>query len=224
MQPHSTCCVFLGFASQYKGYLCLEDVFPFLSDVIEGSLSSNQNEVFHLLPIPPNLIEPYTLEPSSSSTSFSPNSNPLKSPLMLPHNTSPIVDTPTTFSSSQSPSPQSPYSLPINPFSSHMEPFSCITYLEISIVIDITTPPFSSTGPTNTHFMVTKSKSNIVKPKHTAYVMYTLEPLDFEPYTYAQGSNYQAWIDSMADEYTTLRKNVIWDLVPLEDRMKVISN
>jgi hypothetical protein len=47
--------------------------------------------------------------------------------------------------------------------------------------------------------------------------------IDSKPSSYQEATYQQVWRDSMMEEYTSIMKNVVWDIVPrLEGKLVVI--
>ena len=201
LEPRSSPFVFLGYAFNAKGYLCLnlqthkllisrhvafhENSFPFKSQTSPSSCSTSSNTwlsyvlYFHPCTAPSILGPPPSLPPPSGST-------PLSSSL------------PDVFAQTEPPSP--------------------LLHTTSSPHISCPVPPCSvPSGPIlpsiNFHPMQTCGKSGISKRKLLLHTK-TLNPLETEPPSYKVASNYPEWQSTMLDEYTALQRQQTWSLVP----------
>lgn len=89
--------------------------------------------------------------------------------------------------------------------------------------------------PTNSHSMVTRSKSG-ARPARTTYssrysidgpyhyqAFLSLKDMEVSPSTYKQACKYSHWCDAMRDEYEALRRNNTWTLVPCLPSMNIVG-
>ncbi|PKU87481.1 Retrovirus-related Pol polyprotein from transposon TNT 1-94 [Dendrobium catenatum] len=208
--PKSSPCIFLGYASNSKGYKCynistrkiiisrhvkfFENVFPFHTTTNITSTST----------IPPN------------NFSFQP---PLTLvPLTIPHSaSSPPVSASTTISSMPNSPPASPIltlqpSIPEEPSSN---PYS---------------PPLQTYSPTSTenlsqnpppHPMITRSKTGNLKPKQIISMSHTLHTPT--PTCYSQASKQVLWRQAMSAEFDALQHQRTWILVPPSPSQNVLG-
>lgn len=202
---HSQECIFLGYASNYKGFKCLasngriyisKDVvfnearFPYpqlFPAVISSSASS---------PSPPPTIFPNGLmqhilpKPVPLTSASSINSSPIttiatdSTSISLQPDTSPISQTSPTISKPPSPKP-------------------------VPHVIN----------PQSTHAMTTRGKNGIVKPKQYPSVLL----MELEPSSYKIALKDPKWVAAMEEEYNALIKNHTWDLTDLPQKRQPIG-
>jgi hypothetical protein len=193
--------VFLGYALNAKGYLCLnlqthkllisrhvafhENSFPFKSQTSPSSCSTPSNTwlssvlYFHPCTAPSILGPPPSLPPLSGST---------------------------------------PLSSSLADVSAQTEPPSPLLHTTSSPHISCPVPSCSvPSGPIlpsiNSHPMQTRGKSGISKRKLLLHTK-TLNPLETEPPSYKVASKYPEWQSAMLDEYTALQRQQTWSLVP----------
>uniref|UniRef100_A0A2N9FMC6 Integrase catalytic domain-containing protein n=1 Tax=Fagus sylvatica TaxID=28930 RepID=A0A2N9FMC6_FAGSY len=210
LEPRSSPCVFLGYALNAKGYLCLnlqthkllisrhvafhENSFPFKSQTSPSSCSTPSNTwlssvlYFHPCTAPSILGPPPSLPPLSGST-------PLSSSL------------PDVSAQTEPPSP-----LLHTTSSPHI---SCP-------VPSCSVPSGPILPPINSHPMQTRGKSGISKRKLLLHTK-TLNPLETEPPSYKVASKYPEWQSAMLDEYTALQRQQTWSLVPPPSNHNIVG-
>ncbi|CAL2258842.1 unnamed protein product [Prunus armeniaca] len=214
LQPKTSTCVFLGYAGQYKGYICFslttnrlfvtrhvlfdETVFPFTS-VHLVSISSSQS-----LPSsspPPSISFTNTVLshiPSLSISSPSPPTSEATKPLnALPPGSLPASPSATQFAT-QSPLLVDPDFQPEN----------------LRVVLPL--------PPVNLHPMTTRSKNGISKRKafsaSTSVDLSTIEPSSFKV-----ASQSPEWQSAMREEIEALHAQGTWDLVPLPAHKNLVG-
>uniref|UniRef100_A0A2N9GH47 Integrase catalytic domain-containing protein n=1 Tax=Fagus sylvatica TaxID=28930 RepID=A0A2N9GH47_FAGSY len=243
LHPKTTPCVFIGYPTHTKGYLCLdpitkrlyvsrhvlfnETIFPGLTHSTDALHSS----ATHI--ISPNTW--MTTIPSSHTCSHTPplptlptesnTASPTNTSLPLPLPNSPL---PSPFSSAESHSSSAEshsssaesHSSPTSP-----TPIPATSPTPIPTSITLTTLPTPSlpvpSVPPNTHPMQTRSKNGIFKPKlgYAAHTDYTL----IEPTTYATASKHPQWCNAMDEEFEALQKQGTWTLVPAPSTKNIVG-
>uniref|UniRef100_A0A2N9GG32 Integrase catalytic domain-containing protein n=1 Tax=Fagus sylvatica TaxID=28930 RepID=A0A2N9GG32_FAGSY len=202
LQPRSTPCIFLGYPSHSKGYICLDPTNHRI--YISRHVLFNETEFLshlssHSRPTPSPVTSTFDPIPwlSVFSHTCTPhlNSAPLTSISAIPTSLDPISSSlhaefgsNTTFPIAPSSNPTPPIestSYPPPSLESILPPSSPIASLQSSD--QSTIPP----APINTHPMHTRSKNGIYKPKtfHTATLDYT----QTEPPTYHTASKFPQW-------------------------------
>jgi hypothetical protein len=215
LQPRSVECVFPGYATNAKGYLCYnihtrkyytsrhviftESVFPFhKSSSVQTPIPPtwlNTNLSFHTCPLTPIL--------GSGPVVSSPPS------ILGPHPTLsniPTLDPPSLSSTSHS------------SINSELPPS------DIPPTLSSNPPPLPSvTNPhSSRHPMQTRAKSGIFKPKqfhHTSVNDY----LNTEPPTYKIASQLPQWQDAMTSEFQALQRQNTWTLVPSSSNQNLVG-
>jgi hypothetical protein len=230
----STHCIFLGYASNAKGYLCL--------DPNSIRLYTSRHVVFDENTFPFHYIPPTSSPSSTSSTSNQWLSNlPFFQacshtsilglhPSSLLTNPSILGPHPSTVSN-HTPSPIQPISLPNTSHTAHSPiiPFPPAPTEPTEPIISPTLPdpslphPKTSSSslepppsPTNTHFMVTWSKNGISKKKilHTNTTKPKPNYFQTEPPSLTIASKTLEWTAAMQDEFDALQRQNTWSLVP----------
>uniref|UniRef100_A0A2N9FT93 Integrase catalytic domain-containing protein n=1 Tax=Fagus sylvatica TaxID=28930 RepID=A0A2N9FT93_FAGSY len=210
LQPRSTPCLFLGYPSHTKGYICL--------DPISHRIYISRHFVFNESEFLPHLSLPSAAHTVHVTSTF----DPLPWLLVMMHSCShiPLVDP-------LSPSVHIPITLPdspplppiITPSSVSAEPIptppsESITEPHSSGSATAPSPPPLPIPlvPINTHPMHTRSKHGIFKPKlfHTITTDYN----HTEPPTYNIASKYPKWCTAMDEEFSALQRQQTWTLVP----------
>ena len=198
LQPKSSQCIFVGYPSMSKGYICL--------DVAFGRIYISSHAIFH-----ESTLTSYSSVSSTSTLSVSPSVTPsanvwLASLLSLPVESSlPIASSfpavSTSFSLvSDSPTSNVP-SLPDLPLpalpslDSHSVPSSSLPSFDTSIVLMVDTPT------ANVHPMVTRSKNGIFKPKA---LVFATDYTTIEPSSYFVASKHKHWVEAMDSEFNSL--------------------
>uniref|UniRef100_A0A2N9FMK1 Integrase catalytic domain-containing protein n=1 Tax=Fagus sylvatica TaxID=28930 RepID=A0A2N9FMK1_FAGSY len=230
LQPRSVPCVFLGYASNAKGFLCY--------DCSSHRFYVSRHIKFDETSFPYRNLPS---QPSHSSSSSSVNSN--TSSIWLSHL---LFFHPCTVPSILGP-PPSNSSVPL--VSSSIVPSVSIdsyTHSSRSSIPDLPTAPISDTQPaphnpevpalvpaplissTNIHPMCTRAKSGITKRKpgflatHTS-IPGSLDYLNTEPPTYTIACKIPQWHEAMASEFAALQRQATWTLVPSSSSQHVIG-
>ncbi|CAH9076868.1 unnamed protein product, partial [Cuscuta europaea] len=193
--------VFLGYASEYKGYRCLD---PKTGRVY----ISRHVRFFH------EDIFPYSQLVSQSL----PEVSPLDFSLETGSSHSMHASSPTSASSArQLPSPTAAPSSPASPASTASVESSQVGGGEVTHV------PVSGTSLTqNIHPMQTRSKSGIFKPK-TIFNLNT-EVLVPDPTCFSMANKDLKWRAAMAEEFNALIANKTWDLVPFDSSKNLVGS
>uniref|UniRef100_A0A2N9HQ74 Integrase catalytic domain-containing protein n=1 Tax=Fagus sylvatica TaxID=28930 RepID=A0A2N9HQ74_FAGSY len=237
LQPKTIPCVFLGYPSNTKGYLCL--------DPLTKRVYTSRHVLFNEL-IFPGLMHTPATSASTASDSISPDTwlntllslhncshttavNPSLSSELCPapiDQSHPCADsdipapnppqisihTPHTISLPTSPTilPTDTASISVSPIESH----STSSTHSLPSVPTVTSAPSPTAAPAPflSHPMQTRSKSGIFKPKvsYTAQVDSTLT----EPTSYIAASKHPQWCTAMTEEFQALHKQGTWTLVP----------
>uniref|UniRef100_A0A2N9FSD8 Integrase catalytic domain-containing protein n=1 Tax=Fagus sylvatica TaxID=28930 RepID=A0A2N9FSD8_FAGSY len=237
LQPKTIPCVFLGYPSNTKGYLCL--------DPLTKRVYTSRHVLFNEL-IFPGLMHTPATSASTASDSISPDTwlntllslhncshttavNPSLSSELCPapiDQSHPCADsdipapnppqisihTPHTISLPTSPTilPTDTASISVSPIESH----STSSTHSLPSVPTVTSAPSPTAAPAPflSHPMQTRSKSGIFKPKvsYTAQVDSTLT----EPTSYTAASKHPQWCTAMTEEFQALHKQGTWTLVP----------
>ncbi|KAM1004535.1 hypothetical protein ACFX2C_004724 [Malus domestica] len=227
LQPKTTKCVFLGYASRYKGYLCYE--------VRHQKMYISRHVIFYEGEFPYAMLSSKTL----TSSSFTPLLSPSISLPSVTHDnqvvsiastsTSPTLEsiyTPTHAESITAPSIQSV--LPSSPvaavLSSGSNPHD---HTELSSEFQPESlQVISSIPPMNTHAMQTRSKNGIFKPKAFLSKIGADIPIDLtqvEPSTYKSALSSSVWCAAMKEELSALHSQGTWSLVPLPSNKNLVG-
>ncbi|GAU28846.1 hypothetical protein TSUD_21830 [Trifolium subterraneum] len=207
-------CIFLGYSAMYKGYKCLSP---------DGHVYVSKDVLFNEHKFP------YPLLFSTTSTSKSPILSPTpmsQVPLHLPNqvlNPTPIttipadqIYTPTPSVSSPHPSDHASLHTPAPLFPTNsLSPDNTSPNIQVSNAsqhifsspssTESTIPPnIPSVKPSQTHHMITRSKS-----KQNPTLLLT----HMEPTTAKQAFQSPHWVKAMQEEYNALLKNNTWSLV-----------
>jgi hypothetical protein len=246
----STQCVFLGYTTHAKGYLCYnpissrfyvfrhvifyETTFPFRHIIPPSPPVSTSSWLSNLLYFDFILGPPPSIPPM-------PTSSPIITPMSTPHNNDP------------SPAPITSFSDPISPHSAHiplsndhvsdstsssLSPQSKSPTLTVPVSASVTPSilahmldsmstllPVTHSSSGNTHPMTTQSKAGISKKKKgfVAYSKSTLDYLNVESPSYSVACTYSQWRDAMAFEFQALQRQSTWTLVPSSPHFHVIG-
>ncbi|CAH9051136.1 unnamed protein product [Cuscuta europaea] len=225
LSPRSVQCVFLGYASGYKGYRCLdpftgrvyvnrhvrfhEDTYPFktLSSAPSRSISTTSSPM-HLTDI---TLDP-PLQPVPTLTAA-----PAPTPSSLPRSPSILITL--CVPSPHSSYPTSTTSPPPSHLSSHTSSSTPQTTSTDTVSPETTSP--TSTTVVNHHPMQTRAKSGIFKPK-TIFNLSTVT-INADPTCFTEANKQLKWCEAMADEFNALINNNTWDLVPFDNSKNIVG-
>uniref|UniRef100_A0A2N9G021 Integrase catalytic domain-containing protein n=1 Tax=Fagus sylvatica TaxID=28930 RepID=A0A2N9G021_FAGSY len=236
LHPKTTPCVFIGYPTHTKGYLCLdpitkrlyvsrhvlfnETIFPGLTHSTDALHSSATH-----------IISPNTWMitlPSSHTCSHTPHLTPLPTESNTASSTNTSLPLPFSLPNSPLPSPFSSaesHSSPSHASPQSHSPIPATSPAPIPTSITLTSLPTPSLPvppvPPNTHPMQTRSKNGIFKPKlgYAAHTDYTLT----EPTTYATASKHPQWCNAMDEEFEALQKQGTWTLVPAPSTKNIVG-
>ncbi|KAM1757600.1 hypothetical protein ACFX11_006838 [Malus domestica] len=220
LQPRTIKCIFLGYASKYKGYICYaankkkvyisrhvlfdESEFPYSGFASTHAPCLHTSQVFQpsIQPSVPNLHNVLVSPPITPS------------PLSSDSSTHPSIHQ-SINASDQSFSPHVPvaHAVPIeNSVASEFQPESIQAVLFV--------PPF------NLHPMQTRSKNGIFKKKAFLTIVQDNGNVDLsliEPATYKLALKCKVWVDAMKEELDALHTQSTWSLVPLPAQKNLVG-
>ncbi|KAK9073175.1 hypothetical protein SSX86_007499 [Deinandra increscens subsp. villosa] len=251
LAPRSLPCIFLGYASNYKGFRCLEptsnrvyitrhakfdeNVYPLTGSSLvtcEGSLPLTS-----FILKPPFRNPPVATEspPTTPKNIYTPCAIP--DDIILPNinnspdqNTpnSPPLNPPATHPQSTSPTPSQPS--PSSPTSSAQTiPTSHIPNPSASH--SIPSQSHAQPTPVPSHPMQTRAKSGIFKPRHKTDLAHVASHKLFsaifsssDPKTFKTASKHQHWWTAMDKEMAALKQNHTWTLVDRPPNTNVVGS
>ncbi|CAL2258851.1 unnamed protein product [Prunus armeniaca] len=214
LQPKTSTCVFLGYAGQYKGYICFS--------LTTNRLFVTKHVLFDETVFPFTSVHPVSISSSQSLPSSSPPpsisfTNTVLSPIPSLSISSP---SPPTFEATEPLNALPPGSLPASPFATQFATQS-------PLLVD---PDFQPENlrvvlplpPVNLHLMTTRSKNGISKRKafsaSTSVDLSTIEPSSFKV-----ASQSPEWQSAMREEIEALHAQGTWDLVPLPAHKNLVG-
>jgi hypothetical protein len=244
LHPKSIPCVFLGYPTNSKGYLCLDPItyrlyisrhVLFNESVFQGLKHPNDTSIslaisqttsatwlntfmsLHICSHYPQVSPNFSVEPSPLPTGPSTAGSasfPIPADLTLP-------DTQITLL------PTSPYISPISlPTTAiHMPLHTAISIPSPSPLSNLTHPAVSNFTtaplPPVTYPMLTQSKNGIFKPKlgFKAQIDYNI----IEPSSFTTASKHLQWCDAMHEEFQALQKQGTWSLVPPPSTKNIVG-
>ncbi|KAJ9560502.1 LOW QUALITY PROTEIN: hypothetical protein OSB04_005662 [Centaurea solstitialis] len=215
--PRSTPCVFLGYPSNHRGYLCYdlsrkrfiisrhvtfdEHEFPYLTYKSSSTTSTHTQD-----------IPSFTSPPPSHLASHS-SSNQPTSPLSHPSSTTQESVLPASNPTSNSP----PRVSNPHPTSSPLGDNTCSHPSQPTVNKHI--PTSSSSHP-----MITLSQHGILKPNPKYACITTSPSISPLPTSHVDALRDPNWHKAMIDEYDALIKNDTWELVPRPLDVNVIRS
>lgn len=207
-QYRSKECIFLGYSTSHRGYKCLDNK--------SGRIYISKDVLFNEKHFPYQITPPTTCSPNQTVTSAAPLGVVNHIPLQTPHtpnnltpNNQPTPHIPTTFPSHTS----SPY------ISASASPTPTLPSTASSTIDPNSTPTSSPSPTTNTHHMLTRSKTGHLKPP----LFPTINLTTTEPTTVQQALSSIHWTEAMQQEYQALQANKTWSLVPLPPHKRAIG-
>ncbi|KAM1762795.1 hypothetical protein ACFX12_005393 [Malus domestica] len=213
LQPKTTKCIFLGYASRYKGFICYV--------VSQNRFFISRHVVFSENDFPYKDLLAHTTSKSSCSVILDHQPSP---PIVTPHHIVTILpqDPHTSpVSSSLSPSP-SPTQSPCHASPSFPQSITgAVSDTHIPVVLDHspeTLQVVPSIPPLNLHPMQTRSKSGISKKKVFLSALAASKDVDLsicEPSTYKSALKSSIWFQAMQEEISALHGQGTWSLVSL---------
>ncbi|KAJ3701404.1 hypothetical protein LUZ61_005109 [Rhynchospora tenuis] len=204
LETRSEMCAFLGYSSTQKGYYCLH--------IPSGKVYVSRHVKFdeHTMAFKMETLKPPTTQlPSQSQnilTILPETHHQLEPHPHAPNNIPPPPDIPP---------PDIPP--PVTPSPVHT----------MSNTSPQPPPTITSTQNAPAHSMMTRSKTNKLKPKtfphHQVYSSDQHTTDVSEPTSYTQASKFKCWREAMANELTALAKNATWELVQCPTNAHVIG-
>ncbi|KAM0960324.1 hypothetical protein ACFX2C_025377 [Malus domestica] len=246
LQPKTTKCLFLGYASKYKGFICYdilhakfyisrhvlfdESEFPYSHLSLKHSVSTNSTSqpvsIFSSPSISINRENHLVANPL-------PRTPPLSNPLTSNSNhhsgsLSPLLQSITPSTDHQSPvAPEVPPGTSSATCTESTSSIPCEHGIEIQhefqpdhLQVILPIPPM------NTHSMQTRAKSGISKKKAYVSVVQDTSPVDLsqtEPATYKSALKSPLWLSAMHEELQALTVQNTWSLVPLPKTKNLIG-
>ncbi|CAN0824684.1 Retrovirus-related Pol polyprotein from transposon TNT 1-94 [Linum grandiflorum] len=210
MDFRSLPCIFLGYSSTHKGYLCYHQ--PNSRLYIARHVIFNE-EVF-----------PYTPHSSTSSSASQPSTPAPNSLLQQAHQSPPPQPSPGPTPPTHTPQPTPPLSPPTQPqLSPPTQPPNPPTPPPISTTAKYTQPSTSHyrPAPYNQHRMQTRAATNSLKPKTFST---TLVDDHFEPKTFREAIKHTRWRRAMKFENDALIRNGTWSLVPRPINVNLVGS
>uniref|UniRef100_A0A2N9EUK7 Integrase catalytic domain-containing protein n=1 Tax=Fagus sylvatica TaxID=28930 RepID=A0A2N9EUK7_FAGSY len=223
LHPKTIPCVFLGYPSHTKGYLCL--------DPITQRLYTSRHVLFNECIFPGLTHSTDTLNPPAAqnlSSAISPCLYPVhKITLPLPTTTLPasISSAAESSSAETSSAEHSPAESTQSQKAALPQSHSPLSSAPILNPAPMPIQPISNPPPPQpllaTHPMQTRSKSGIVKPKlgYAVQVDYSIT----EPTTYSVASKHPQWCNAMNEEFQALQKQGTWSLVPAPSSKNIVG-
>ncbi|RVW50500.1 Retrovirus-related Pol polyprotein from transposon TNT 1-94 [Vitis vinifera] len=208
LQYRSEECTFLGYSLKHKGYKCMSsNGRVYISrDVIFNETSFPYSKTIQASSCLPSTVSPST---SHLSPSASP---PVLSPTMLPAPTSPISSARpiSEMDNIVSTHPHAPNSVDttLTPAQVVSNPVATPVQHVVSSIADASVTRTIAKDADNTHPMITRAKSGIVKPKIFIAAVR-------EPSSVSAALQQDEWKKAMVAEYDALQRNNTWSLVPL---------
>ncbi|GJT07254.1 ribonuclease H-like domain-containing protein [Tanacetum coccineum] len=212
LEPRATLVIFLGHASNHRGYRCL--------DLHTNKIIISRHVTFD------ETVFPYGSTQSASVPSYTFLDEPDINPLSISVSTiQPPVHEPTTPPTSQTHAAHSlslTTQTPITPYSTqsndHATPPSPNSAQHVPTIIP--DPPSINPNPDSVHHMVTHFRVGTNRPvEHLTLHVSSVSPL---PISYRKAFNDVNWQSAMRDEYNALITNSTWTLVPRPPDVNVV--
>ncbi|KAM1528050.1 hypothetical protein ACFX1Z_017449 [Malus domestica] len=211
LQPKSAKCIFLGYASNYKGYICFE--------LTLGKIYISRHVIFNELDFPYSALS--SKSKCSQSPSVKPNNITSTLPIVLPTLQNILVSSSSPTSLAHEPSTSSQSSSSPQFIAAQGSPAPVVpdhTPESLQVVLDI--------PPVNLHPMQTRSKSGIVKKKVFFAAAHTSTVVDLtttEPATYKSALKVPVWLNAMTEELNALYSQKTWSLVDLPPNKNLVG-
>ncbi|PKU81762.1 Retrovirus-related Pol polyprotein from transposon TNT 1-94 [Dendrobium catenatum] len=199
LSPISIPCVFIGYASQQKGYRCLdpstgrvftsrhviftENVFPFKT----SSTASNTSVMNPNVNLPPLLLVPIS--------TLSPNQNHFTS-----HTSQPLQTVASSANTHQN---------------------SIMQHNPVSVNPQQNAPITAMPSSKSSHPMRTRNQTGHLKPKVVFDLTHQLT--DTDPTSFTQASKEEHWRKAMSQEFQALQLQGTWDLVPPQPDQHILG-
>ncbi|KAL6278174.1 hypothetical protein ACE6H2_021775 [Prunus campanulata] len=233
LQPKTIKCVFLGYASQYKGYICYavsgkriyisrhvvfdEHDFPYAALV-------THSKVFIPSPTLPSTSSPFPIVTNKNIVALPTSHDTTASNTFIsPSNTSASSSSPSLLSiTGASPSLSS---IPVVPESNaealSTGPLPLVdSFQPESLQVVLEVPPM------NLHPMQTRSKSGLVRKRVFLTTLQESGGVDLslvEPATYKTALKVPIWLTAMTEEVDALHSQGTWSLVPLPPNKNLVG-
>ena len=231
----TTMFIFLGYATQYKGYICYhvsnrklyisrhvlfnENVFPY-NDLVTQLSNSKTPSPMHYFPssvafLPPNMPLPNVTTSATQSRSLNSKAPVIPSSSSL--SLSPAI-TPTAPVHVTSPLMTSTESTTEGKSAATLSPEDTFNPENLSIVLHI--------PALNVHPMQTRSKTGAVMRKtclSATHHAQTEDPSMSEPLTFKSALKIPVWLSAMEDEISALNSQHTWSLVELPPRKNLVG-
>ena len=221
LQPKTVTCVFLGYASSYKGYICY--------DVLSNRTYVSRHVVFN------ESVFPYHNLASGSKSSSSSIGSPLLVPVVNNDNVAVLSQSTCCSSSPVSPTISPPGSIapaPLHDLSHDVDPQSSSENTSVhnassggsfspAVISEVLPLP-----SLNVHPMQTRSKSGIFKKKVYLVSIKDSSSTDLsltEPSGYKSAMKHPSWRQAMQEEIDALHSQGTWTLVPLPSHKNLVG-
>ncbi|PKU79126.1 Retrovirus-related Pol polyprotein from transposon TNT 1-94 [Dendrobium catenatum] len=204
LESFSKPCVFIGYPSTQKGYLCLdpdtnhiytsrhvvfnEQIFPYHQTQSHVPNQNSTNTIPPLLLVPSSLIPPHVQQQQPTHTSTNTRSSPITTQPDSIFTTTNLTDLQTLGHPSTEPSP---------------------------------TTSNTQALRNTTHHMITRSKTGHLKPKQILNLTHQLAPR--VPTSYTQAAQHKHWRSAMSQEFQALQSQGTWELVPSSPHQNVLG-
>ena len=220
LQPKTKMCIFLGYANQYKGYLCF--------DVVANRTYISRHVIFNEHVFPFQQLKTGSRPKTPISHSYTSMSSPVvntQNVIVLPP--SPIVQpaiAPSSSSKSITPANVASAPPPVEPVS-NSEIAPLVDHLSIASFQPEAISVIQNIPAMNVHSMKTRSKSGIVKKKVCFFASSSsaTDLSNSEPSTYKSAMSHPVWLDAMTEELSALQTQGTWSLVALPTHKNLVG-